>query len=695
MRRVSRLLLPAVFAFGIMMYPFSPALCATAPEGSTAEKTEMPVKTVVLFSSGVGHFEHGGTVKGNSSVELRFKTGQINDILKSLVLEDLDGGKIGNIAYPSHDPIEKTLRSFQVDLTSNPPLADLLNQLRGSQVVVTVHSEQIDGTVLGLEKRRKTVTGQDNMYVDEWMFTILSGSAMRSVRLDDVQKIEIREPELERDLKKALAALSESRNQDKKPVAISFQGDGNRKVRLRYVIETPIWKTSYRLILPQKKAPAKLQGWAIVENQTDTDWNNVHLSLVSGRPVSFIEDLYKPIYVTRPVVEPELYKGLRPQNYEAGISAPVPPAPSAAPRGRAGGMAAERDMFRKYTGPIEDEAGEALGAAPFNPVSSIVSAASAEKVGELFQYTLANVSLPKLRSAMFPILTEDVAAERVSIFNPEAMPGNPLRGVLLHNGTDKHMMQGPITVFEGGTYAGDAQIGHVPPGQDRLLSYALDLEMQINSAKNREDNVIQTASIVKGVLNVSRKHMFSRDYVIQNKSDAERSLIVEHRFRPGWKLAGAQPIETTATHYRLKQTIPAGKTQTLTVVEEDVRGETIAIVPARIDNLLAFSSSGQIPKNVREILSKAVDMKRAIVDTENRVAEKRRTLEEIDREQERIRSNMGTVNNSSQYYSRLMEKLNAQETTIEATQSEIRELDKKLESQREELNKYLANLTVG
>jgi len=260
-------------------------------------------------------------------------------------------------------------------------------------------------------------------------------------------------------------------------------------------------------------------------------------------------------------------------------------------------------------GPSDED--QAAGGA-FDPTSSIASAASAEKIGELFQYTVGNISLPRLRSAMFPIITEEVAAERVSIFNFEVMPRNPLRGVLLHNSTDKYVMQGPVTVFESSTYAGDAQVGNLPPGQDKLLSYAVYLEVQVDSTKNRQESTIQTGSIVKGVLNLSRKDSFSQEYVIQNKSDGERTLIIEHRFRPGWKLAGAQPFETTGTHYRLKQTVPKGKTDSLTVVEENVHGETIQILHAKIDSLEFYSQSGGIPKNVRETIGKVIELKRAV-----------------------------------------------------------------------------------
>jgi hypothetical protein len=652
---------------------------------------------VALFSSGVGYFEHSGTVQGNSSVELRFKSSQMNDILKSLVLEDLDGGKIGTIDYPSRDPIEITLKDFQVDIASNPPFADLLNQLRGARVLVAIHGEQIEGVILGLEKRMKTLPGHDEQMMEGWMFNIMSGAVLRSLWLDEVQKIELRAPELQMELQKALSSLAEAGNQDKKPVFINFQGDGKRRVRLRYVIETPVWRTSYRLILPQNKGgKSRLQGWALVENQTDSDWNDIQLSLVSGRPISFIEDLYKPVYISRPTVEPELVRGLKPQVYQSGIAPPVSASPAArnemttgrsgGSRGGGAGKKAAKKPGVSEEGDVEEEA--------FDAASSIVAAASVEKIGELFQYTVGNISLPRLRSAMFPILTEDINAERVSIYNADVMPRNPLRGLVLLNSTGNFVAQGPVTVLEGSAYAGDAQIANLPPGQSGLLSYALDLEVQVDSTGNKRETSIQAAKIVKGALELSRKETFSQDYVIQNNSDAERTMIVEHRFRKGWKLAGLKPIETTGTHYRFKQTVPKGKTETITVVEENVRGESIAILPADTGSLEAYSRSGQIPQNVRDSLGKAIELKQAVVDTESLLEGKRKTLDEIDKEQNRIRSNMNSVNTSSQYYTRLLEKLNAQENDIESIQAEIRALEKKRDEQRKKLEGYIANLTI-
>ena len=280
---------------------------ATQPAG---KQTDVPVKAVVLFSSGVGYFEHYGTVNGNGSTELRFKTQQINDILKSLVLQDMDGGKVSTMTYPSQDPIAKTLKSFQVDITNNPPLADLLNQLRGAKLTIakTDGTSKITGIVLGVEKKQKPAGDDKKTPIEVPVLNLISGAEIQSIVLDDtVVDIKLDDPELQEELAKALAALAQARDQDKKPVTINFTGDGERHVRIGYVVETPVWKTSYRLILPSgAQDKPKLQGWAIVENQTDNDWNGVQLSLVSGRPISFVQDLYQPLYIPRPVVQPEL-----------------------------------------------------------------------------------------------------------------------------------------------------------------------------------------------------------------------------------------------------------------------------------------------------------------------------------------------------------------------------------------------------
>jgi len=690
----------------------TPALTMTAqpnppanpPATQPANATDVPVKVVVLFSSGVGYFEHDGTVRNDAAAELRFKTNQINDILKSLVLQDLDGGKVGVVTYPSQDPLAKMLQSFQVNISDNPPLGELLNRLRGARVTLAVGPETLTGTLLGLEQKQKPVA--DKGIVSVWVMNLLTGASIRAIELEQVRTIDIDNPELQDELHKALAALAGARDQDKKPVTIHFNGQGDRRVRLGYVVETPIWKTSYRLILPEAKdQKPKLQGWAIVENQTDSDWNNVELSLVSGRPISFIQDLYQPLYVPRPVVQPELYASLRPQTYEAGMEekeslaelraagAPAAPAPAAMPqqlaRRRAmssgfGGVAAAADMAKS---------------APMDAAASVSSVASASKVGELFEYTVGNVTLPRQRSAMIPIITDDVEIERLSIYNQNVLPKNPLNGARLKNTTGKHLLQGPITVLDAGTYAGDARIDNVPPTQERLLSYGIDLQMLIDATKNKQENAILTGKIVKGILHLSRRLVSTQDYDAENKSEKDKTLLIEHPRREGWKLVDTdKPIETTDAMYRFKVNVPAGKAGKFTATEEIVTDETLAILPADFGQLVQYSRSGKIPKDVKDALAKAIQFKQQMADTQRQINEHQQKITQITQEQTRIRENMKTVSQNAQnstYYTRLLTKLNDQESEIEKTQNETETLRQKYDQQRKELEDYLNNTTVG
>jgi len=679
--------------------PGEPAAPAAGAQAPAVKQAELPVQRVTLFSSGVGYFQHGGKVSGNAGAELKFTTKQINDVLKSLVLQDLDGGLVSAVTYPSLDPLAKTLGSFQINISENPPMADLLNQIRGAQVTVSVEAQEITGTVVGVEKRKRHLVESKEM-VEEFFLNLLAGGSIRSVPLASVRDIRIHDAQLQEELNKALAAVAKARDQDKKPVSLHFNGAGDRRVVAGYVVETPVWKTSYRLLLNADKP--SLQGWAIIENQTDNDWNNIELSLISGRPISFTQDLYQPLYLPRPEVKPELYSSLRPQMYQEGM-APAPPALAPQAMRAAGG--GRREMSKAMAMESDAMASESFAAdeamaaaAPMDPSASITSMANAENLGELFQYTVPNVSLPRQQSSLIPIITDAVQAKRLSIYNSEVLDKHPLNGVRLTNkGADaKHLLQGPVTVFDGNQYAGDARLNDTPPGQERLLSYGVDLNVLVDSKKNTQDSVIESASINRGVLNVQRKLVLTREYVADNKGDAEKILLIEHPFRQGWKLVKtAEPVETTNSLYRFELTLPAGKQATLPVKEEFVQLETIGILPIDFGTLDIYQKNGAISKEVRAALSTAIVMKQRMVELQRQINEREQNVARISQEQERLRENLKTVQQQGDYRTRLLKKLDEQESSIEKLNAERDDLREKLEQHRKELEDYLSNLTVS
>ena len=228
-----------------------------------AKATALPLARAILYSSGVGYFQREGKVDGNARVDLSFPVQDINDLLKSMVLRDLDGGHISAVSYDSQAPVERTLKSFAINLTNNPGFGQILNQARGEKVEVVLQQSNatqpgtITGTIVGIEKQSSRSA---RMPVEVELLNLWCADGMRAVKLADVQRLRFLNPILESEVRKALETLALSHDTQKKAVSISFTGEGKRDVRVGYVIENPIWKTSYRLVLDKEEqaVPARL-----------------------------------------------------------------------------------------------------------------------------------------------------------------------------------------------------------------------------------------------------------------------------------------------------------------------------------------------------------------------------------------------------------------------------------------------------
>ena len=674
------------------------ALAALCPAG----EADLPVSSVTLFSSGVGSFEHSGKVDGEATAELRFRTNQINDVLKSLVLQDLDGGKIGAVGYPSQDPLEKTLKSFQVDVSGNPPLAGLLNQLRGALVQVQVLDATIDGVVLGCEQRTRVLPNNGGQEV-VWTLNLVADGAIRPLPLADLRSVKPADAGLRAELGKALAALSAARDQDKKPVSLRFNGAGARRVRVSYVSEAPVWKASYRLQLDKDKA--QVVAWAIVENPTESDWNDVKLTLVSGRPISFIQNLYQPLYTSRPVVEAELQAGLRPVAYGGGMQAAEreagPPRPGVAMRKDAAksrampaapmAMAAAAEADNMMVG------GAMMADKPFDAVGSLqVATQAAQGVGELFTYDVGKVTIPRQRSAMIPFIGKDIPVERVSIYNRAVLPRNPLAGARLTNSTGLHLTPGPVTVYDDGTYAGDAQLTALPPGQVRLISFAIDQRLLIDSEQERSQQTRTLGKIVKGVLQLQIVSLQGRTYKAENQGDVAKQLIVEHPRAGGeWKLHETPAaLETTDQLYRFKVDVPAKGKAELAVTERLQWGEAIALLEGDEDRVGMFLHGAEIKPALKDALLKTRVFVEAWRTAQRSREEGARQIQAITEDQERIRRNLGSINQGSDYAKRLLTKLNEQETKLDQLRVIDEQLAADITAKRKALSDYVGQLTV-
>jgi hypothetical protein len=676
-----------------------------------AAMTEIPLKRVVMFSSGVAFYERNGEVEGDKQVDLRFNTRDINDLLKSMVLQDDGGGRIAAVSYGSKDPITRTLRTFSIDLTSNPTLADLLSQIRGEKIEIDAPA-RISGTILGIEKRQKPAG--ENQTIEVAYLNMLTDEGLRSVALDSVGKIKLADEKLDAELRQALLVLAASKSQDKKSVTLNFTGAGKRPVRVGYIQESPIWKTSYRLVLSQDKP--LLQGWAIVENTTEEDWNEVGLTLISGRPISFVMDLYQPLYVERPLVLPELFASLRPRTYDQDLAesnaefeklaelkqaqdlARIPAGGGTrsglARRGRAAGAEARSSSESLVAEEARLDAlslrGESLG-------KSIQSVAQASDVGELFQYRIATpVTLARQKSAMLPIVNESVEGEKLSIYNAAVHAKHPLNGLRLKNTTDLHLMQGPITVFDDGAYAGDAQIQALPAGSERLISYAMDLDTEVAPTMTGEPERLVAAKIVRGTLQVTRKYGRKQAYVVKNSGKAAKKVLVEYPIQQGWNLVEPkEATEKTRDLYRFAVNAEPGKPAGLTVREEQTVVHALALTNVDDATIEVFLKAPEVGDNVKAALVETTKRKAALAALTAKRAELERQVQVIFEEQNRIRQNMAQLPKDSDLFRRYVTKFNEQEDNVERLRGQIAAAIAEETASREGLNKFLAELDLA
>lgn len=680
-------------------------LAATLTSVSFAQE-DLNLERVVMFSSGVAFYEHRGAVQDNTTVDLKFNVDDINDLLKSMVLQDAGGGQISTITYNSREPITRTLNTFAIDLTDDPSLADLLRQVRGEEIAVAAPNP-VQGTIVGLETRK--VSEGENVLEKEFI-TLLTAEGLQSLAVEKLEKIQLLDKKLNDELRQALKILAMGHSTEKKTVTLNFLGQGKRPVRVGYIQEAPIWKTSYRLVLNEDEKPF-LQGWAIVENTTEMDWKDVELTLISGRPISFRMDLYSPLFVTRPLVEPELYASLRPQTYDQDMKAAdrefaaLKRQAEQLARGKRqqnqngvpggagffGGGFGGGGMGGTF-GAVEEE----VEMEELDLSEGVQSIAQAGDVGELFQYVIENpVSLPRRQSAMLPIVNDSVEGEKLSIYNATVQAKHPLNGLRLKNTTGLNLMQGPVTVFDSSVYAGDARIMDLTPGTSRLISYALDLDTEVSPELKAKPDELTKVWVVRGEMHVSRKHERSTKYLVKNSGSKAKTVLIEHNKDSNWKLLRPEtPAETTRDLYRFEVEAAPGEPEELTVVEESTNTEIYYLTDLTEDQIRFYTKASVVSDEIKAAFHEVVDRQAEIAKLGTRIRQSRDEIKSISEEQTRIRENMARIPQSGELYARYIKKFGSQEDRIEELRKQISSWETQQRELEDALEEYLTELTL-
>ncbi len=682
MQSPSCILVPSIVALAAIL----PPRAASAAPAEDAQ-AKLPIQRVVLYKHGIGYFERQGEVKDTVSVRLVFKQDQMSDVLKTLTALDRSGGRIGSISYDSQKPPERVLAEFAFDLRQDDVQQSLLKQLRGARIHCDVAGRgEFSGSVLGLDNRIEVKDGRELR--TPRLSVMTDGGEIVSADLFDLRSLKFEDESLAKEVLRYLDVLRGMVRRDQKTVELKCEGSGARDVFVSYAVEQPVWKASYRLVVADADTKPFLQGWAIVDNTSEDDWENVQLSLVAGMPVSFRQDLYTPKFKVRPIYEQEeeavfAVNKLADRDEGFAFDAARPAAAAAPmPKSRRGAPGAEKAELKSFDDAMAEQG----------------SAAQSREIGDLFEYRVDHpVTILRNNSALLPIVSARVDGEKVALYNESIRAANPLSTVRLTNTTGLTLEAGPVTVLEAETYAGESQLASLKPNERRYVSYAVDLGVKASTKYDTESERVHQVQIAHGVMITRYLAIEKKTYSFDNKNDAARRIVVEHPRRPGLQLREPKPAEQELDTYRFQVDVAAKATAKLTVIEAEERSNTYSVTDLD-DGMIAMFLDQKVLNSVGEqMLREIVRRKTEIEQLRRQSAQLKDQMNDLSQNQDRIRKNLQALGSSAEekdLRSTYVAQMKTDEETVKSLKQQIGEVDRQANTKQAELEQFIADFVL-
>ena len=660
----------------------------------SAEAAELQLKRVMLSSGGVGYFEYQAEVEGWETIEVPVRIDQVDDFLKSAVIFDDEGGS-GVVELQGRDSLAEIFRTMPVGPDAFESPAALYGALKGEEISVT---EPVEATGRIVSVVPEQATNKDGNSFTRHRMSILTSDGLVQFVLEEARGIKFTNEALGEKVTGALAALASNRQRDLRTLKITARGEGTRTLTVGFVIEAPLWKTSYRLVNGPDNT-TRMQGWAIIENASGADWKDVELTLVSGNPVTFRQALYDKYYVSRQSVPVEVLGRVMPRADKGGIAGgvvadevgsdaaeraasyaePAPPPPPPAPVVAAGSSYDDRDAM------------------PSRPANI---AANSQETATQVAFTLPNaVSAGSGQSLAVPIVDRIVPADRVAIYQPAVHPLHPLASVRLSNDTESGLPPGIVTLFDttsGSTiYVGDAVMGTLPQGEKRMLSFALDQKTKVDQTSNSESN-LTSAKIVKGVIELQSLTRQTYTYTVKAPSNEDRAMVIEtpRHYDMELKSPEAATVELTQDAVRVPLTVKAGETGKLDVVWERVDNQSLTLSTLDIDSVLYYAADTRLSEQQRAAFARVAELKQNISRIDGEISKANAERDRLFEEQKRIRENLAAVPEGSDLQRRYLTTLASQEDRLIALEQQLSALQAERINAEKALGDYVNSVTL-
>ena len=728
MRRLvcAALFLSSAFLVAQTSQPRTSTKAPTAAEAAQrSPSAELPVRRVVLYKNGVGYFEHAGRVTGNQAVTIDFTSSQLNDVLQSLTALDLGGGRITGVGYNSTTPLDQQLKNIPLGLDDQPTTEDLYGALRGARVEVSGEGGGVvAGRVVNYETRSEKTSSGDT--VERAYLTIVSDAgAVRTFEVTGGTSVRVLDGGLRRDLDEYLALLASTQGQQVRHLTLQSQGTGTRDIKVSYISEVPVWKSTYRIVFPDAAKSgtaasgletAILQGWAVVDNTVGSDWNNVQLSLVAGAPQSFIEPLSQPIYTQRPEVPVPEAANVAPTTHEGAVDA----APSAAPvasstqsvtvNAEAVQLETERAIGRLKTstgvagrgygsGSSSHGTGGGFAGGMYHAAAALQdesASATSSKFDDFFEYSVSQpITIHKNESALVPVLQTNVQADRVTLYN--ANDPAPLRALWLTNSGNVTLDRGSFSIFDNGEFAGEGLMDPVHAGEKRLLSYAVDQAVHVTTEGHRNSSQLRHVTIHDGVLTERVEDVRDVTYVVHNAAPDARTVVVEYPVENGWTLTSeVKPAETSASFYRFSVAAKAGDTVRLQVGEAHTDAIRYQIADMQ-DSMLEFIVNNPSPKPWHQVLAPVLAARTKVHDLDMQIDANQKDMDRLGADQKRLHDNLAGLKDSAEERAlarRYAGEMNSDEDQLDALKKRRVDLDQQRKAAAQALNDAIGKLDV-
>jgi hypothetical protein len=682
----------------------------------------LPIARVVLYKHGVGYFEREGKVDGDAVLPLTFKQSEVSDVLKSLTVLDLDGGHIASVSYDSTKPLEQLLAEVALSIPDQGSLVNLLPQIKGARVAL--HSgvaDPVEGSILGIDGTEKQ-TG-DGIVRVVLLSVLTDRGDVRQVDLHSLVAVQLLDATLKRDLDFYLKTQLSAKKKDARTFTFFAQGQGQRTIRVSYTLEAPVWKATYRIILPspsgrgvggegggEEGKPPMIQGWAVVDNTQDEDWDNVQLSLIAGLPVSFTHDLYTPRYIRRPEVRVQETTGVLPPTVEAGMEQALFGAvfdddedfDEQEVMERAAGGAVHK-MAKSYGRRIP--AAAAAPAPTYRDVQAMRSSTPAQvrerKVGDLFEYEIEHpVTIKRNQSALVPIVLREFAGRPVLLYNKQTRADNPLRCVEFKNTTGLTLEGGPVTVLEAGNYVGEAMLETTKPDDERLVPYCVELGVHVLDNIESHEEAVHRVVIRSGMLKAHYGQIVQTTYHFNNKSDLAQIVYLDYpRISKEWSLCEGPvppaPHETTENFWRFRFTVEPKKVTKFVVKSRETRSSQFGLSGMSSQQLQMWIERKYLDAKTEKLLKQTIELRTEMAQIDAGLEALAKERNDIHGEQKRIRENLQSIGDSAgekQLRERYLKSLNAQEDRLEKIDKESAAKTKEREACLAKINAMLAKL---